>query len=110
MHGIVPPASTRETERHLRQMARSRLGVVRGLAILTLVLAACGGKPASEESKVRHLLDRLAKATEARDYRTLCEDVLAPSDSMRCIFFGIAEHSAYLCQSYSGFFQEHVIR
>jgi hypothetical protein len=53
-----------------------------GLAValsLTLVLAACGGKPATEESKVRDLLAKLAKATAAHDYRTLCEDVLAPS-------------------------------
>jgi hypothetical protein len=47
--------------------------------VLTLGLAACGGKPPSEETKVRDLLGKLTKATAKRDYRTLCEDVLAQS-------------------------------
>ena len=46
---------------------------------LTVSLAACGGKPASDASQVRDLLNKLAKATVARDYRALCDDVLARS-------------------------------
>jgi hypothetical protein len=51
-----------------------------GLAlVLALALAGCGGEPTTEESQVRALLDKLGKATSAHDYRTLCEDILAPS-------------------------------
>ena len=39
-------------------------------------LAGCG-KAASEESRVRDTLDRLAKATAQRDYQTLCDDILS---------------------------------
>jgi hypothetical protein len=47
--------------------------------VLALALVGCGGKPAGDDSQVRALLAKLAKATAAHDYRTLCEEVLATS-------------------------------
>jgi hypothetical protein len=44
--------------------------------MLVTGLAGCG-KPASEESRVRDTLEKLVKATEQRDYRTLCDDILS---------------------------------
>ena len=44
--------------------------------VLVIGLAGCG-KSATEESRVRDTLDRLAKATEQRDYQTLCDDILS---------------------------------
>jgi Putative lumazine-binding len=46
------------------------------LALLVLC-AGCGKSSPSEESRVRVALERLARATAAHDYRTLCDDVLA---------------------------------
>jgi hypothetical protein len=56
---------------------------VRGLpTLLVLGLAAgvagCGGSAPTDEQQVRDVLATFARATEGRDYRTLCDRVLAP--------------------------------
>jgi hypothetical protein len=43
---------------------------------VALALAACG---ASQTSLVRGKVEQFAKATASRDYRTICDQVLAPS-------------------------------
>jgi len=46
--------------------------------LVATAIAACGSPPTAE-SEVRGVLDRLAKATAARDYGRLCDEVLAQS-------------------------------
>ena len=46
--------------------------------IVAPLLAACGDRTPSDSEQVRTVLQRFAKATEARDYDTLCDKVFAP--------------------------------
>jgi hypothetical protein len=52
---------------------------VRGVATLlaAVVLAACGSGP-SDEQQVRQTITDFARATARKDYRELCQQVLAP--------------------------------
>jgi ketosteroid isomerase-like protein len=43
------------------------------------LLAGCGGAGASDEQQVRATLDDFRRATSARDYKALCERILAPA-------------------------------
>jgi hypothetical protein len=47
-------------------------------ALVVTCAAGCGRAP-TEQSRVRAVLDRLVKATADRDFRRLCDDVLAQS-------------------------------
>ena len=46
--------------------------------LVTCALTACGGDRQSDEQQVRATLAEFERATAARDYRALCERVLAP--------------------------------
>jgi hypothetical protein len=49
------------------------------LAVLAvLALAGCGTRTPSDQEQIRSLLSTFARATESRDYQTLCDRVLAP--------------------------------
>jgi hypothetical protein len=48
------------------------------VALVCTCAAGCGPAP-TDQSRVRAVLDKLAKATADRDYRRLCDDVLAQS-------------------------------
>jgi hypothetical protein len=51
------------------------------LTLLSLPLAAtagCGSSGPSDAEQVRNVLARFSKATQQRDYTTLCDHVLAP--------------------------------
>jgi Putative lumazine-binding len=48
------------------------------LALAACLAAGCGDDGPSDEEKVRAALEQFQRATEARDYRALCEDILAP--------------------------------
>jgi hypothetical protein len=58
----------------LRPVATRPLALV--LAVASLV--GCGESGASDEQQVRATLAEFARATEARDYKALCERVFAP--------------------------------
>jgi hypothetical protein len=47
------------------------------LALAGVALAACGGGP-SDEEQVRQTVSAFGHATAAKDYRRLCDDLLAP--------------------------------
>ena len=47
-------------------------------ALLALALAGCGDSGPSDEAQIRTALDEFRRATAAKDYTTLCEQVLAP--------------------------------
>jgi hypothetical protein len=50
------------------------------LLVLAACLAAgCGDDGPSDEEQIRAALAQFQRATEARDYRALCEDLLAPA-------------------------------
>jgi hypothetical protein len=46
-------------------------------ALAAAVLAGCGGGPSTQE-QVRATLDELGRATAAKDYQALCDEVYAP--------------------------------
>ena len=48
-------------------------------ALALLVLAACGDAGPTPEEQVRATVGDFGRATAAKDYRTLCEDILAPA-------------------------------
>jgi hypothetical protein len=56
----------------LRRMRRSALA----LAVAGALLAGCGGP--SDEDQVRQTVSAFGQATRARDYRRMCDDLLAP--------------------------------
>jgi hypothetical protein len=47
-------------------------------ALVLLVLAGCGDAGPTSEEQVRTVVGDFGRATAAKDYRTLCEDILAP--------------------------------
>jgi hypothetical protein len=47
------------------------------LAIVGAALAGCGGGP-SDEQQVRQAVTAFGRATASKDYRRLCDDLLAP--------------------------------
>jgi hypothetical protein len=47
-------------------------------ALVLLVLAGCGDAGPTPEEQVRTVVGDFGRATAAKDYRTLCEDILAP--------------------------------
>jgi hypothetical protein len=49
------------------------------VALLVLLLgpAGCGSREPSDEEQVRDVLATFSKATETRDYQTICDDVFA---------------------------------
>ena len=47
-------------------------------ALALLVLAACGDAGPTPEEQVRATVGDFGRATAAKDYRKLCEDILAP--------------------------------
>ena len=48
-------------------------------AVALLVLAGCGEQGPSPEQQVRDAVVEFGRATAAKDYRTLCDRLLAPS-------------------------------
>jgi hypothetical protein len=46
---------------------------------LTLALAGCGDSGPTNEEQVRATLTAFSRATAAKDYQALCDDILAPS-------------------------------
>jgi hypothetical protein len=46
--------------------------------LVVAALSGCGDRTPSDEEQVRSVLATFAKATEGRDYQTLCDEVLAP--------------------------------
>jgi hypothetical protein len=48
-------------------------------AVALLVLAGCGEEGPSPEQQVRDAVVEFGRATAAKDYRTLCDRLLAPS-------------------------------
>jgi hypothetical protein len=46
---------------------------------LALALAGCGDSGPTDEQQVRTTLSAFSKATAAKDYQALCDDILAPS-------------------------------
>jgi Putative lumazine-binding len=48
-------------------------------AVALLVLAGCGEQGPSPEQQVRDAVAEFGRATAAKDYRTLCDRLLAPS-------------------------------
>ena len=49
------------------------------LVLATCALAACGESGPSDEQQIRSTLTEFGRATAARDYRALCDRVLAPA-------------------------------
>jgi hypothetical protein len=47
-------------------------------ALVLLVLAGCGDAGPTPEEQVRSTVGDFGRATAAKDYRALCEDILAP--------------------------------
>jgi predicted small lipoprotein YifL len=47
-------------------------------ALVLLVLAGCGDAGPTPDEQVRSAVGDFGRATAAKDYRTLCEDILAP--------------------------------
>jgi hypothetical protein len=47
-------------------------------ALVLVVLAGCGDAGPTPEEQVRATVGDFGRATAAKDYRTLCEDILAP--------------------------------
>jgi hypothetical protein len=47
-------------------------------ALVLLVLAGCGDAGPTPEEQVRSAVSEFGRATAAKDYRTLCEGLLAP--------------------------------
>lgn len=47
------------------------------LCLLAAIAAGCGGRAPSDEEQVRDKLAELARATEDKDYKTLCTRVLS---------------------------------
>ena len=48
------------------------------LALAACLLVGCADDGPSDEAQVRATLERFQRATEARDYRSLCGEILAP--------------------------------
>jgi Putative lumazine-binding len=48
-------------------------------AVVLLVLAGCGEQEPSSEQQVRSTVAEFGRATAAKDYRALCDRLLAPS-------------------------------
>ena len=48
------------------------------LALAACLLVGCADDGPSDEQKVRATLERFQRSTEARDYRALCDEILAP--------------------------------
>jgi Putative lumazine-binding len=48
------------------------------LALAACVLVGCSDDGPSDQENVRATLERFQRATEARDYRALCDEILAP--------------------------------
>ena len=48
-------------------------------ALALLVLAGCGGGGPTPEEQVRTTVSEFGRATAAKDYRALCDRILAPS-------------------------------
>jgi hypothetical protein len=48
------------------------------LALAACLVVGCADDGPSDEEKVRATLDRFRQATESRDYRSLCREILAP--------------------------------
>ncbi len=56
-----------------------------------VAIAACGkSQPPSPQQQVRATLERFGRAVAARDYRTVCEQLLAPSLTERLLQIGLA--------------------
>jgi hypothetical protein len=48
-------------------------------ALALLVLAGCGDAGPTPEEQVRSAVSEFGRATVAKDYRTLCDEILAPA-------------------------------
>jgi hypothetical protein len=59
-------------------LVRRRLVSVLAACLVLPALAGCGDRTPSDEEQVREVLTTFAKATERRDYRTMCDEVFAP--------------------------------
>ena len=49
------------------------------LALLAALIAGCGDQGPAPEEQVRSAVAEFGRATAAKDYQTLCDDLLAPS-------------------------------